>query len=160
MDRVELFDKLLKHLYYNDDSFWQIKNTSEEYFNVTNEKLIESIVDELIENDWVLQKNYTKYSLMINYNGQQIIKEYGSYSSFLKSEKTAQKRKQRIKTTPTFISIGIAIIFGLSTAILGWLNYIDNREIGEKEEEIKRLNLVIGSLENELKESKEIDTIP
>lgn len=159
MDRVELFDKLLKHLYDNNDSFWQIKNTSEEYFNVTNEKLIESIVDELIDNDWVLQKNYTNYSLMINYNGQQIIKEYGSYSSFLRSENKIKNKSTAEKRVKLILSIiaSIGVIWGM---FFTYLNYQKNDTIDNQENEIKRLNLVIGSLENELKESKETDTIP
>ena len=159
MDRNTLFDKLLKHLYDNDDYFWQITNTSEEYFNVTDKKLIESIVDELIAKDWVLPKNYTKYSLMINYNGQQIIEKYGSYSSFLRSENKIKNKSTAEKRVKLILSLiaSIGVIWGM---FFTYLNYQKNDTIDNQENEIKRLNLVIGSLENELKESKEIDTIP
>ena len=151
MKRIELLDKLLKHLYNNNDNFWSLIPTSEQYFGVTDENMIESIVDEMIKCNWVEATNYSKFDVKIKYDGQQLIEKFGSYSSFLRSENVAQKRAQRSKITPDVIKIGIAIIFGLSTAILGWLNYIDNNKIDSQQTEIKALNKMIDSLQAELK---------
>jgi hypothetical protein len=79
------------------------------------------------------------------------MEKYGYYSSFLRSEKVAQTKAQRSKMTPDIIKIGIAIIFGLSTAILGWLNYIDNKKIDNQQAEIEQLNKAIDSLQTEIK---------
>ena len=126
MNRAELFDKLLNHRYENPNGFCSILSISESEFGIKDRILIESILEEMIERDLVKQTNYDQFSVMINYNGKQVIENYDSYSSFLKSEKVSQKKAQRRKITPEVIKIGIAILFGISTAILGWLNYIDN----------------------------------
>ena len=151
MNRNELFDNILKQIYDNPDSFWIIPTWCEREFGITDRNLIESIVDEMLERDWVLPKNRSKYSVMIKYDGQQVIENYGSYSSFLRSENVAQKKAQRSKITPDVIKIGIAIIFGLSAAILGWLNYIDNKKIDSQQTEIETPEKTIDSLKTELK---------
>ena len=51
-------------------------------------------------------------------------KKHGSYSSFLRSEKVAQKKAQRSKMTPDVIKIGTAIIFGISAAVLGYFFFL------------------------------------
>jgi hypothetical protein len=151
MNRTELFDKILKHIYDNPDSFWIIPTWCEREFGITDRNLIESIVDEMLDRNWVMPKNHSKFSVMIKYDGQQVYEKYGSYSSFLRSENVAQKKAQRSKMTPDVIKIGIAIIFGLSTAILGWLNYTDNKKLDYQETELKTLNKKIDSLQTELK---------
>ena len=151
MNRTELFDKLLQNRFENPNGFLSMLTLSECEFGVTDENMIESIVDEMIENNWVEQSNYSKFDVMIKYDGQQLIEKYGSYSSFLRSVNVAQKKAQRSKITPEVIKIGIAIIFGLSTAILGWLNYTDNKKLDYQETELIKLNKTIDSLRTELK---------
>jgi uncharacterized membrane protein len=78
----------------------------------------------IIPNIYVSKERFTAPLPVFTYNVK-----YGSYSSFLRSEKVAQKKAQRSITTADVIKIGIAIIFGISTAVLGWLNYTDNQKI-------------------------------
>jgi hypothetical protein len=151
MNRTELFDKILQNRFENPNGFLSMLTLSEREFGVTDENMIESIVDEMIENNWVESSNYSKFDIMIKYDGQQLIEKYGTYSSFLRSENVAQKKAQRSKITPEVIKIGIAIIFGLSTAILGWLNYTDNKKLDYQETELIKLNKTIDSLKTELK---------
>lgn len=151
MNRTELFDKLLQNRFENPNGFLSMLTLSEREFGETDENMIESIVDEMIENNWVEPSNYSKFDVMIKYDGQQLIEKYGSYSSFLRSENVAQKKAQRSKMTPDVIKIGITIIFGLSTAILGCLNYTDNKKLDYQETELIKLNKTIDSLKTELK---------
>ncbi|MEH6765106.1 MAG: hypothetical protein V7655_11455 [Aequorivita antarctica] len=151
MNRTELFDKLLQNRFENPNGFLSMLTLSEREFGETDENMIESIVDEMIENNWVEPSNYSKFDVMIKYDGQQLIEKYGSYSSFLRSENVAQKKAQRSKMTPDVIKIGITIIFGLSTAILGLLNYTDNKKLDYQETELIKLNKTIDSLKTELK---------
>jgi hypothetical protein len=156
MTRTELFDKLLNHLIDNPNNFWNLIPTCEKYFEVTDRRLIEHIGDELVERGWVTTKKDDKYSVYNHQNGIYMMEKYGSYSSFLRSEKVAQTKAQRSKMTPDIIKIGIAIIFGLSTAILGWLNYIDNKKIDNQQAEIEQLNKAIDSLQTEIKKQHTI----
>ncbi|WP_405352173.1 hypothetical protein [Nonlabens sp. Asnod3-H03] len=151
MNRTELFDKLLQNRLDNPNGFLSMLTLSEREFDTTDENMVESIVDEMIENNWVEPSNHSKFDVKIKYDGQQVIEKFGSYSSFLRSENVAQKKAQRRKITPVVIKIGIAIIFGLSTAILGWLNYIDNKKIDNQQTEIEALEKTIDSLQTELK---------
>ncbi len=149
MNRTDLFDKVLKKLYDKKD-FVSIEEFVINICKVKDKLLIQSIIDELVDNDWAEYASNSKYHLKIRYYGQQIIDNHGSYSSFLEFENDTKKRKQRSKMTPTFISIGIAIIFGLSTALLGWLKYIDNKELKSKDLEIIKLNDTIEYLKSKV----------
>ena len=154
MNRNELFDKLLKHLCENKDGFWGLISTSEQYFNVTDEILIESIVDEMIERDWVTESNYDKFSVMIKYDGQQVYDKYGSYSSFLCHLKKSNNKKLVQKSTDrklNNISKICTIIFGFSAFILSYYKIIDNKKIGNQKTEIIELNKTIDSLKTEFK---------
>lgn len=151
MTRTELFDKILEHLYNDPNHYHNLIPTCRESFGIKDGRMIESIGEELIERGWATFKNRDKHSLNIHYNGQQVYEKYGSYSLFLRSEKVAKKKAQRSKMTPEFIKIGITIIFGLSTAILGWLNYTDNKKLDNQEKELIKLNKTIDSLQTELK---------
>jgi hypothetical protein len=151
MNRTELFNKLLNHRHENQKGFCSLLDISDSEFGIKDRMLVESILEEMLERDLVQQTNYDQFSVMINYNGKQVIENHGSYSSLLESEKVSQKKAQRSKMTPDVIKIGIAIIFGISTAILGWLNYIDNKKLDFQETELKKLNTTIDSLKIELK---------
>ena len=129
MDRNEAFDKILEYL-YRDPNKKQNLIVSKKDLGIDDRNLIRSICDEMIE-------------------------KHKSYSSFIEFEKVAQKKAQRSKITPDVIKIGTAIIFGLSTAILGWLNYIDGKKIDSRQNEIELLNKTIDSLNNELKNLKQ-----
>tara|TARA_B110000114_G_C15068243_1_gene388447 strand:- start:1443 stop:1859 length:417 start_codon:yes stop_codon:yes gene_type:complete len=135
MKRNELFDKLLKHLCENKDGFWGLISTSEQYFNVTDEILIESIVDEMIERDWVTESNYDKFSVMIKYDGQQVYDKYGSYSSFLRDLEKSNNKELVQKSTDrklNNISKISAIIFGFSAFTLSYYKIIDNKKMAIK----------------------------
>ena len=150
MERTILFDKILKHLYENKDSFWNLIPTSEKYFGVTDEYLIESIVDEMIEKEWVTVSNYDKFSVMIKYNGKQLVEKYGSYSFFLCDLKKSdnkdqvQKRTDRILNNISRIS---AIFFGLISFILSYNKlFIDDIKIEKQKSEIESLNNKLDSI--------------
>lgn len=154
MNRNELFDNLLKHLCENKDGFCGLISTSEQYFNVTDEILIESIVDEMIERGWVTESNYDKFSVMIKYDGQQVYYKYGSYSSFLLDLKKSNNKELVQKSTDrklNNISKICAIVFGFSSFILSYYKIIDNNKIGNQKTEITELNRTIDSLKTELK---------
>lgn len=155
MNRTELFDKILKHIYENPDNFWIINSWCEIEFGIKDRKLIESIVDEMIEKDWVLPKKDNKYSLMINYNGQQLIVNYGSYSSFLNDlNKSDKKTKTQNKTDRALNNISriSAILFGVTSFILSYNKFfIDDVKIEKQETEIEKLNKTIDTLKIKLK---------
>ncbi len=150
MNRTELFDNILKHLYENKDDFWNLIPTSEQYFGVTDEDLIESIVDEMIEQEWVTVSNYDKFSVMIKYNGKQLIEKYGSYSSFLRDLKKSDNKDQVQKRTDRAlnnISRISAIFFGLISTILGYNKlFIDDVKIEKQKTEIESLNNKLDSI--------------
>ena len=150
MERTDLFDKILKHLYENKEVFWDLIETSKQYFGITDEDLIESVVDEMIERQWVDKKNYDKFSVIIKYNGKQIVEKYGSYSSFLRDLKKSdnkdqvQKKTDRILNNITRIS---AIFLGVSSFILSYNKFfIDDVKIEKQKTEIESLNNKIDSL--------------
>jgi hypothetical protein len=129
MDREKALDKFLKHICNTPRSFWTCNDYLKEHLNIDDYNLSTSIANEIVDRGWAKPSNYSNNTMMVTYEGQQIIVKYGSYSSFLRSEKVAQKKAQRSITTADVIKIGIAIIFGISTAVLGWLNYTDNQKI-------------------------------
>ena len=154
MDRTELFDKILKHLIENKNNYWILVSTCEKYYGVTDRRLIESIGDELIERGWATSKNRDKYSVNIHYNGIQMIKKYGSYSSFLRDLKKSETKDQGQKRTDRKLNnIGkiSAIVFGLSAFILSYYKIIDDEKINNQQTEIEELNKKVDSLKIELK---------
>lgn len=157
MERTEAFDKILKFLFDNQKSYCDMIGNGPN-IGIHDRTLLYSICDELVERGWA-RPNKNNYMIAITYEGKQIYEKYsGSYSSFLHSEKVAQKKAQRSKTTPDVIKIGIAIIFGLSTAILGWLNYIDNKKIASLELDLSHANNKIDSLKSKVLELKQSST--
>lgn len=146
MDRDIAFDHFLKHICKNSRSFWPCYEYLKEHHGIDDYNLATSIAEELVWREWAKPSKQSINYLMVKYEGQQIIEKYGSYSSFLLSEKVAQKKAQRSITTADVIKIGIAIIFGLSTAVLGWLNYTDNKKINYLETEIENLTHINDSL--------------
>ena len=151
MNRTELFDNILKHLYENNNDYWNLIPISEQYFGVIDEYLIESIVDEMIEKDWVNVKNNDKFSVMIKYNGKQMVEKHSSYSSFLRNiikldnEEKVQKRIDRALNNISKIS---AIFFGLTSFLLGYNKlFIDDVKI-------EKLKTEIESLKNKLDSKK------
>lgn len=147
MDRTELFDKILKHIYDNPHDFWIIPTWCEQQFGITDRKMIDSIVEELNQRDLVTHKVDRKSSVMINYNGQQFYEKYGSYSSFEKSVNKANKRTAVEKNIKIILSIigGLGIIYG---CVFTYLNYQKDLKIENQEIEIKILNKTIDSLQN------------
>jgi hypothetical protein len=146
MDREIALDKFLKHICENSRSFWTCNDYLKEHLNIDDYNLSTSIANEIIDRGWAKPSNYSNDTMMVSYEGQQVIENYSSYSSFLQSEKVAQKKAQRSITTADFIKIGIAIIFGLSTPVLGWLNYNDSQKIDKLETETEKANHINDSL--------------
>lgn len=134
MTRTELFDKILKHLYDNPDTFWSIRTWTEQEFQFDDDILLETIVDELINKKLARPMNHTKWSLMLDYEGRLFIEKYGSYSAFKsQEEKTQTKETGKAKRSRLLDHSGkiLAIIFGISALILGWLTYSDKQEINQ-----------------------------
>ncbi|MBQ0907939.1 hypothetical protein KBJ98_04410 [Flavobacterium sp. F-328] len=150
MERTNLFDKILKHLYENKEDYWNLIPTSEQYFGITDEDLIESIVDEMIEREWVDQKNYDKFSVIIKYNGKQTFEKYKSYSSFLRDLKKSESKEKVQKNTDRIlnnISRISAIFLGVSSFILSYNKFfIDDVKIDKQKTEIENLNKKIDSI--------------
>jgi hypothetical protein len=146
MDREIAFDDFLKFCNRSKGVPCPVYEYLKEHHSIDDELLSVSIAEEIIDRGWGTPSNYSRNRLMITYEGQQIIEKYESYSSFLQSEKVAQKKSQRSITTADVIKIGIAIIFGLSTAVLGWLNYNDSQKIDKLKTEIEKINHINDSL--------------
>jgi hypothetical protein len=150
MNRIEVLDTLLQHIYDNPNVFWIIPTWCEGELKITDRNLIDSIVEELNDRDWVVHKASRNYSVRINYNGQQIIENYGSYSSFLhdlkKSENKdhVQKRTDRTLNNITRIS---AIFLGVASFILSYNKFfIDDVKIENQKTEIEKLTKKIDSI--------------
>lgn len=91
----------------------------------------------------VSQEDSDKHVITIQ--GRNLIDEYGSYSRS-KTNQTKKAKKDKIKMVLTIAS---PIIFGVSTMILGWMNYLDNQTIKDLESENQKLIHQLDSLENE-----------
>jgi len=152
MSRTELFDIILQHIYDNPKTFWIIPNWCENELKITDQNLIKSIVAELNHRDWVTHKINRSSTIMINYDGQQIIEKYGSYSSFAKSLNKSKKRTQAEKIVKIILSFigGIGVIYG---CVFTYLNYEKDQIIENQKNEIKVLNKKIDSLELKLKKN-------
>ncbi len=150
MSRTELFDILLQHIYDNPNQFCIIPTWCGNELKITDRNLINSIVAELNDRDWVTHKISRNYSVMINYNGQKIIEKYGSYSSFEKSLNKANKRKKAEKIVNIILSLvgGFGVIYG---CLFTYLNYEKDLIIEVQKAEIKILNKKIDSLKTEMK---------
>jgi hypothetical protein len=150
MNRTELFNKILQHLYDDPNHYHNLIPTCKENFGIKNGRMIESIGDELIERGWATSKKQDKYSLNIHYNGQQVYEKYGSYSSFLRDLKKSETKVQVQKRTDRALNnIGkiSAIFFGLTSFILGYNKFfIDDIKIDSQQMEIKQLNEKLDSL--------------
>jgi hypothetical protein len=146
MDRQKAFDHFLKHICENSGSYWTCSDYLREHLDIDDYILSNSIANEIIDRGWAKPSSYSNNTIMVSYEGQQIVENYSSYSSFLQSEKFAQKKARRSIATADVIKIGIAIIFGLSTAVLGWLKYNDSQKIDKLENEIKNINHINDSL--------------
>ena len=157
MNRTELFDILLKNRTESktEGGFLDLRTYAEQKLNISDNSLIESIVDEMIDNDWVKPSNYSKYSVCATYEGKQLIEKHGSYSSFLESLKKSDNKDQVQKRTDRAlnnISKISAIFFGLTSFILGYNKFfVDDLKIDNQQTEIKKLNGKVDSLKFELK---------
>lgn len=150
MNRTELFDKILNHLIENSKNYWNLIPTCKEHFGVSDNRMIESIAEEIVERGWATTKKDDKYSVYIHYNGIEMMKKYKSYSFFLRSENKRNKSgiwSSRLTTAKTIITI----ITTLGMFILGILKFADNKKINDQQAEIEQLNKTIDSLQTELK---------
>ena len=151
MNRTELFDTLLKNRVESKKSgFLDLRVYSEQILNVSDGALLESITDEMIERGWVKPTNYDKYSVCATFEGKEMIEQYGSYKSFLRSiniENNKTKAENNIKIILSIIG-GVGVIYG---CVFTYLNYQKDNEIDNQKIEINELNNRIDSLETELK---------
>ncbi len=112
------FLSLVQQKIIEDDKIeWELK--SEEFGRLLNELLDNKIIEK--DND--VPGNITGYKL--TYKGADLLKNDGSYSLFLKSEKVAQKKRKRIfkknkSKKYQLIGIIIAILGLIVTIIIGW----------------------------------------
>jgi hypothetical protein len=150
MNRNELFDTLLQHIYDNPNAFWIIPVWCENELKITDRNLIDSIIEELNDRDWVFHKAGRNYSVRINYKGQKIIENYGSYSSFLSdlvksdNKEKVQKRTDRILNNITRIS---ATLLGITSFMLSYNKFfIDDVKIESQKSEIEKLTKKIDSI--------------
>jgi len=120
-------------------SFWHCDEYLKEYHSIDNYNLAVSITDEIVERGWGKPSNYSNTVLMIKHEGEEIMKKYGSYSSFLYFEKKSHNKKTMAKTAKTVIPIGIAMFSIIVNIIFGWLNYSENKKIDSLSWEIDKL---------------------
>lgn len=159
MTRELLLGKILKHLYDNGESYWQIDELANQYFGVKDTKMIESIVDEMIEKNWVTPKNHSKWSVIITFEGRRMLDEHGSYTSFLDSLGKLQKKVNREKNINRLISF---IKFGgvLWGAVFTYLNHNKSELIKQKENVILQQKVKADSLNQVIaKQNLTIDSL-
>lgn len=171
MDRTEIFDKVLQHLYDKKDFFVTVPDYIDEITGADNYQLSISICEELTtKRNWAKPSNYHKRTMQISYDGIQIIDNYKSYSSFLSLENKSLNQNQilnSVKSTLTIIYKIGTVVFGISTVIFAYLSYIDNQEINELKKSkiennntISRQQTMIDSLRQLLdKQQKTIDSL-
>ena len=161
MNRTDLFDKILQNRFENPNGFLSMLTLSEREFGITDENMIKSIVDEMIESNWVEPTNHSIFDVMIKYDGQQLIEKYGSYSSFLRDLKKSKSKEQvlkRIDRALNNISKISAIFFGLTSFILGYNKFfVDDVKIDNQQTELKALEKTIDSLKTKLRKQHTIE---
>jgi len=161
MNRTDLFDKILQNRFENPNGFLSMLTLSEREFGITDENMIKSIVDEMIESNWVEPTNHSIFDVMIKYDGQQLIEKYGSYSSFLRDLKKSKSKEQvlkRIDRALNNISKISAIFFGLTSYILGYNKFfVDDVKIDNQQTELKALEKTIDSLKTKLRKQHTIE---
>lgn len=151
MKRNELFDKLWIDLKNHPNEFLVLHVWCERYYNVTDYKLVDSIVDELHSRKIVDSKTSDKSSVMLNYDGIQLSEKYKSYSSLSRFEnrlRISGRWSKRLSTAKTIIAISTS----LGMFILAYNKfYIDDTTIKTQREKIESLTSKIDSLEKEIK---------
>ena len=161
MNRTDLFDKILQNRFENPNGFLSMLTLSEREFGITDENMIKSIVDEMIESNWVEPTNHSIFDVMIKYDGQQLIEKYGTYSSFLRDLKKSKSKEQvlkRIDRALNNISKISAIFFGLTSYILGYNKFfVDDVKIDNQQTELKALEKTIDSLKTKLRKQHTIE---
>ena len=80
MKRDELFEKLWTDLKNHPSEFLVLHIWCERHYEVTDTKLIDSIVDELHLRQIVDSKKDDRSSVRLNYNGTELIDIYKTYS--------------------------------------------------------------------------------
>ena len=73
----------------------------------------------------------------------------GGYSESFRSETVRQRKMRNRITSADVIKIALAIIFGVSAGILGWLKYLDDQTIKQQQKEIQELKSQIHRLQTE-----------
>lgn len=132
MNRTELFDKTLKLIYDNPDTFWSIGTWAEKELHLNDDPLIESVVNEILEKKLATRGQNSKWSLMLDYEGRLFMEKYGSYSAFLLQEQKNQNKDNKknwwSKTIDHSNKI-LGTIIGLLSLLIAWLSYSSNQEI-------------------------------
>jgi len=86
MDKNELVDKVFQYLYDNPDYYWNIREVLKQKFDVTDELLIDYVINILINEDLTSTVNGVN-SHQIKQEGKDLIEKYKSYSKYVKATK-------------------------------------------------------------------------
>lgn len=92
-ERIDIIDSILKELYSDQSEYTNVDIWCERHLNVTDYKLVDGIIDELIENGIVEPKNHNKWSVTISPKVSHLVKDYHSYKLYVKEME--QKRQPR-----------------------------------------------------------------
>lgn len=151
MNKNNLYDKIFSQLYNQRKigGFFSIYTWVEKELGIDDEIIINDIIENMLDLNWIEQAEYSKYDFCLTYTGTKDFEEYGSYSSYKKSKDSYGKKNQREKKIKEYIQIGFAILFGLSTLTLGWINYYNDIEIDKQRTNINNLRIKINTLEKE-----------
>ncbi|MDN3595287.1 hypothetical protein [Zunongwangia endophytica] len=144
-----LVDQTLVSLYNvsHPDAYIDLRELIPHKFKVQERNKIDAVLQILINEGWINTANDTEYRVNLNAEGRRIFKEYGSYSSFLNSRIKSQTFKRTTTKFKEIIKMLATIVFGVSTLVLGWLNYNNDNTIDEQKDKITELELVIDSLQ-------------
>lgn len=157
MNRTELFDGLLGHIYDYQKSYCNIHAIAERYYGENDWQLLESITDEMLERKWVSPKKKNKYSVIIKREGKDIIEKYGSYSAFRK-ESTKNSKRMGIKGFIESFSHLFTIIGVVAAIVFGVNSCMQNREIKNLKAEKTILIKKIDSLQKIKDKSEKVNT--
>ena len=131
MNKNDLSDKIFDQLYKQSktNGFFSIYSWVEKKLGIDNEKLVNKIIENMSELNWIERAQYSEYDVSLTYTGIKDFEKYGSYSSYEKLIKSVSKKDQRKKKFEKYITIVLTLLFGFSTLILGWLKYYNDKTV-------------------------------
>jgi len=152
MNRNIVFDQTFTQLYNQrkTDGFFPIYTWTENELGINDEKMLNDIIEEMLQLNWIEKAEYSKHDICLTYIGIKVFEEFGSYSSYEKLRKSTSKKDQRKKKFKKYTTIGFTLLFGFSTLILGWLKYYNDKTIEHQLTKIDELNIKIITLDKEI----------